>query len=245
MKLLRSTVVLAGLLTAGAALPACAGDTASLNVLGYSPDGKVFAFEEYGVLDGSGGAYSNIYFIDIETDSFLPGTPVKIQEQEEGTASIAKIRGMARAKVEALISQYKLADDPGVVVAYNPISEADSDPHKLRYYEFISSPPRSQTDTLELVENEFPPSSDCLNMIGEYTGFTLKLTEYQGQPFNVVVHQDKQVPKSRGCPNGYRIGAIVTGLDRGPQMAMIVVSTYGFEGNDQRWIAVPVDPEGR
>ena len=43
---------------------AAAGDTASLSVLGYSPDGKVFAFEEYGIFDGSGFPYSNIYFID-------------------------------------------------------------------------------------------------------------------------------------------------------------------------------------
>src|SRR5690606_36811639 len=42
--------------------PAFAGDTASLDVLGYSPDGKVFAFEEYGIADGSGFPYSNIYF---------------------------------------------------------------------------------------------------------------------------------------------------------------------------------------
>jgi predicted secreted protein len=34
--------------------PALAGDTAELNILGFSADGNVFAFEEYGVQDGSG-----------------------------------------------------------------------------------------------------------------------------------------------------------------------------------------------
>jgi predicted secreted protein len=227
------------------ATPALAGDTASLNVLGYSPDGKVFAFEEYGVLDGSGSAYSDIYFIDTESDKFLPGTPIRMQEKNEGGDSLANIRAQTHEKAEALISRYRLADDPGVMVAYNPISEASSDPFKVRYYEYISSPPRSQTDTLELKPKEFPPSADCLNMTGNYTGFTLTLTEYQGAPTNVVVHEDKQVPKSRGCPNGYRIGAVITSENRGPQIAMILVDTFGFEGNDQRWMAVPVNPDGK
>jgi len=225
--------------------PAFAGDTASLDVLGYSPDGKVFAFEEYGVLDGSGAAYSTIYFIDTQEDKFLPGTPIRAKEKDEGGDSIAKIRAQTHDKAEALINQYKLVDDPGVMVAYNPISEASSDPFKVRYYEYISSPPRSQTDTLELKLKEFPPSTDCLNMTGNYTGFTLTLTEYQGASTNVVVHEDKQVPKSRGCPNGYRIGAVITSENRGPQIAMILVDTFGFEGNDQRWLAVPVNPDGK
>jgi predicted secreted protein len=27
-------------------------------------------------------------------------------------------------------------------------------------------------------------------------------------------------------------------------MAMILVGSYGFEGNDRRWIAVPINPYG-
>jgi predicted secreted protein len=241
MKSLRSTVVLAGLLLAAAALPVCAGDTASLNVLGYSEDGKVFAFEEFGVLDGVGGAYSNIYFIDTEHDEYLPGTPIRENIEEE--SSLAKIRGMAHSKAEPLIAKYKLAENPGAMVAFNPISEVDSNPFKLRYYGFAASPPRSQTYTLELKEKEFPPSSDCLNMTGNYTGFTLVLTEAEGNPVNVVQHADLKVPKSRGCPNGYRIGAVISSdTNSAPQIAMIVVDTFGFEGNDQRWLAVSIDP---
>jgi hypothetical protein len=27
-------------------------------------------------------------------------------------------------------------------------------------------------------------------------------------------------------------------------MALILVDSFGFEGNDRRWIAVPVNPDG-
>jgi predicted secreted protein len=221
---------------------AYAGDTASLNVLGYSPDGKVFAFEEFGSFDGSGDAYSNIFFLDTEKDQFLPGTPIRVRT--EGEQSLAKIRGMSRAKAAPLIEKYQLDDNPGVILAYNPNSEVGSDPHKLRYREYLSSPPSGQTSTLVLTEKQFPPVNDCLNMTGNYTGFTLTLTEYGGNPFNKVLHKDEQIPKSRNCPNGYRLGAVISTEVNGPQIAMILVASFGFEGNDERWIAVPVKPYG-
>ena len=72
-----TSLLAAGLLLSGLTPTASAGDMASLDILGYSRDGSVFAFEEFGVFDGSGGAYSNIYFIDIKADRFLPGTPIR------------------------------------------------------------------------------------------------------------------------------------------------------------------------
>nr|WP_272210755.1 DUF2259 domain-containing protein [Marinicella sp. W31]MDC2876669.1 DUF2259 domain-containing protein [Marinicella sp. W31] len=40
---------------------ATAGDFATFTPLGFSDDGSVFAFEEFGVEDGSGFPYSNIF----------------------------------------------------------------------------------------------------------------------------------------------------------------------------------------
>jgi predicted secreted protein len=220
--------------------PAFAGDSAQLHVIGYSADGHIFAFEEYGVLDGSGGAYSNYFFVDTRTDSFLAGTPIRLGGGDDNS-SMASIREAARAKAAGLIQQYNLEDNPGYLLTYNPISEVESDPHRVRYYGFPSNPPRSQSYTMVLTEKPFPASKDCLNMTGSFTGFTLALTEALSAPANRVVYEDKQIPASRRCPNGYRIGAVVAGeTDNAPMVAMIQVSSFGFEGNDERWIAVPV-----
>jgi predicted secreted protein len=46
------------------AVPAAhAGDYAYRDILGFSSDGKSFAFEEYGVQDGSGFPYANIFVV--------------------------------------------------------------------------------------------------------------------------------------------------------------------------------------
>lgn len=90
-----------------------------------------------------------------------------------------------------------------------------------------------------------PASQACLNMTGTFSGFRLRLTENQGNAFDTILHDDKAVPKSRGCPNGYRIGAVVASeLGEVPHIAMIIVGSTGFEGNDRRWIAVPIRPYG-
>lgn len=216
---------------------------ASLNVLGYSRDGKVFAFEEFGIADGSGGAYSSIYFIDIAADTFLPGTPIRAVEHEEG--KLAAIRAQTRSKAAALVEKHGLADNPGIIVAYNPPSEIGSDPYKVRYYPYLSAQVSNYTYTLELEQREFPPSEFCLSLATGYAGFTLRLTENQGAAFDKVLHADSTIPKSRGCPNEYRIGAVVSSEVRDvPQIAMIMVGSFGFEGNDRRWIAVPILPYG-
>ena len=70
-----------------------AGDVAELEILGFSDDGSVFAFEEFGVLDGSGFPYSNRYYIDVDSDEFLPATPIRVRlEDENATGSVRRGR---------------------------------------------------------------------------------------------------------------------------------------------------------
>ena len=60
-----------------APIAAQAGDFADRALLGFSPDGRYFALEEYGIQDGSGYPYSNIFLIDTTTDEWVTGTPIE------------------------------------------------------------------------------------------------------------------------------------------------------------------------
>lgn len=192
--------------------------------------------------DGSGFAYSNYYFIDTVEDKYLPGTPIRVRVDEE--MSVKKIRQMAREKAAPLIDKYALDDSPGVILAYNPVSEYDSNPHVVRYFGNLSNPPRLGSYTLKLTEKEFPAPEECVNMIGVLTGFSLSFTEQDSQAVNKPLYADQSVPKSRNCPNSYRIGAIIGNSEIvAPQIAMVLVASYGFEGNDERWLAIPLNPD--
>ncbi len=66
-------------LAAAAALFVCgaqANDAAARRIIGFSPDGRYFAFEQYGTLDWERirFGYSEIAILDTQTDQFVGGT---------------------------------------------------------------------------------------------------------------------------------------------------------------------------
>ncbi|WEX75895.1 DUF2259 domain-containing protein [Sinorhizobium numidicum] len=239
-------VAIAGLLlatTAIAAPEAVAGDYAALQPIGFSIDGNVFAFEEYGVQDGSGFPYSTIYVLDTRTDTFLPGAPVRAVVEEDGSA-LHKARHEARRRAAPLIDAYRLADTPGTLAAYNPVTEASAAPHTLNYDSFPADAPFRKPYALKLEEKIFEPEGICKDFLKEVKGFRLVMTEKAGGPASDVLQDDARLPESRRCPTGYRLGGVVTRInDDGSEvhMVMILVKSLGFEGTtDGRWIAVPV-----
>ena len=82
---------------------ASAGDFAELNILGFSADGAVFAFEQYGVQDGSGFPYAERFYIDTGDDSFVSGTPIRVRIDDEN-ASVDDARAQARTAGQAIIA---------------------------------------------------------------------------------------------------------------------------------------------
>ena len=226
-----------------AAPVAAAGDYAAFQPIGFSSDGNVFAFEEYGVQDGSGFPYSTIYVLDTRTDSFLPGAPVRAVVQEEG-ADLRKVRRETRRGAAPLIDAYRLLGTPGILAAYNPVTEAGAAPHALTYDSFPADVPFRKTYSLTLEEKAFEPEGTCKDFLKQVKGFRLTMTAKAGKPASDLLQDDQRIPESRRCPTGYRIGGVVTHVnDDGSEVhvVMILVKSLGFEGTtDGRWIAVPV-----
>ncbi|MDK1489496.1 DUF2259 domain-containing protein [Sinorhizobium sp. 7-81] len=220
-----------------------AGDYAALQPIGFSSDGNVFAFEEYGVQDGSGFPYSTIYVLDTRNDTFLPGAPVRAVIEKDGGA-LHEARREAHHRAAPLIDAYRLADAPGIFAAYNPVTEGSSAAHTLNYDAFPADEPFRKTYTLKLEEKSFEPQGVCSSFLKEVKGFRLTMTEKAGKPATDVLQEDARIPESRRCPTGYRIGGVVTRVnDDGSEVhvVMVLVKSLGFEGStDGRWIALPV-----
>ena len=223
---------------------ATAGDIAQFQSLGFSADGRIYAFEEYGIQDGSGFPYSNLYFIDTQTDRFLPETPVKTRLDDE-QVPLSKVRRQSLRAAQGLIDTYDFSSNPGALAAFNPLTELGPGATEIRYLAFPAAPPVGKPYTLRLEELPLPVPANCREVIDKAAGFQLRMTENDGQPAADVVHADDAIPASRGCAIGYRLGGVVTFAPRqgsAVHMALVHVLSYGFEGNDGRWIAVPVHP---
>ena len=201
----------------------------------------MFAFEEYGVQDGSGFPYASRYYIDTARDEFLDGTPVRVRLDEE-SASVEAAREQARAESEKIVPQAELAANRGFTAGLNPVTEASADPYRMVVNPRPVFPP---IDTpLEFRLEEIPlgnvPGMEICNSQGEINGFRLLRIEAAEGGRTALLHEDRTIPKSRGCPNGYRIGGVQSFTAGGlsTYAVLIAVRQYGFEGPDYRWIAV-------
>lgn len=228
--------------------PALCADVAQVSVLGFSPDAKVFAFEEYGIQDGSGFPYSTVYFIDTEKDAYLPGTPYRIivddGEAEDDLLPVSVARKRSAKAAHDLLEKYKIADDPGILGAFNPTSEIGAPEYELSYYTVQMDNPFSGAYTLKLDPVSFPSPENCGGLSDHYSGFQLSFTQIEGKATNLKVYADDHVPQSRGCVGGYRLaGVALSESHKNPHIALVELRTFGFEGFDLRWIAVPVRAE--
>ncbi|GAB4349249.1 MAG: DUF2259 domain-containing protein [Oricola sp.] len=223
-----------------AALPAAAGDMATLNILGFSADAATFAFEEYGVQDGSGFPYANRFYVDTASDSFLPGSPVRARIDDE-TASVEDARAEARARGESIVPDAELAAHPGFAAGFNPPTELSADPFRIVVNPRPVVPPVDAPLEFRLEEIRFPAAGACAGVTATSVGFRLVSVGARAGGVTRVLHEDTSVPASRGCPTGYRIGGVQTYFPvRGASAiaVLIAVESFGFEGPDHRWLAV-------
>jgi predicted secreted protein len=229
-----------GLLMQLATIPAVrAGDAAALEILGFSEDGGVFAFEEYGVQDGSGFPYSNRYYIDTKTDKFLPGTPIRVRLDDEA-ATLEAARKQARDGGEKIIGQDELAANRGFTAGLNPVTELSADPFRMIVNPRPVFPAIDPPVEFRLEEVPLEGSEVCMSQ-AEINGFRLLRIDARDGGQTRLLHEDKSIPQSRGCPFGYGIGGVQTLSSLNGLIAyavLIAVRQYGFEGPDHRWIAV-------
>src|SRR5688572_14787104 len=113
------------------ATPTVAGDRALIDYLGFSNDGRYFAFEEFGVQDGSGFPYANIYIVDLPADAWVSGSPYRARiEDESGDVGDARDRVLEQAEDKL--------DELGIAVAAHAIAvngdgEEIGDGHSLTF----------------------------------------------------------------------------------------------------------------
>ncbi len=220
-------------------IPARAAEFSEFRPIGFSADGAVFAFEEFGVQDGSGFPFASRFFIDTATDTFLPGSTVDIIIRDE-EKSVADARAAAAEQSSDLEEKYNFLANPGVIAAFNPLSELDSDAHQLRYLPLSVVPEFFRPYTARLTEKTLPSSAPCDAMTETKLGFKLEITEVEGKPASILLHEDTSLPKSRHCPTTYRLGGVVTHYADGvwTHAFMVLHQSFGFEGEHGRWMAV-------
>lgn len=220
--------------------PVVAGDFANREIIGFSKDGTLFAFEQYGVQDGSGFPYSEIYVIDTRTDNWVEGSPFRSFIRSED-AKLATVRADVRQQAESALESIT---DPGIIAASNRADERVSDPYTISVVPrtFYLSGGNSHIEfTVETIP--FAANEQCKGVLDNDKLMGFKLTRSDSNAANnlVVMHEDKSVPASRHCPLDYKPADVIFHYSEGGKYTIAVLvqmETFGFEGRDGRYLAV-------
>lgn len=229
------------------ATPALAADGAAFNAIGYSPDSRYFAFEQYGVQDGSGFPYWDVFVIDLKANEWVKGSPYRAMLESE-TAKPSAARDQARAAADPVLKELAITE-PAELLAANPATEPVAERERLafdRFYQSLgarSSEPSQLGVRFELsVEKlKLPRQARCPEGDGDSYGVKVSLTDTQTKTSRVI-YEDKAIPESRNCPLAYDVAAVVaqSGMPVTDRLvALIGVYARGFEGANHRFIAVP------
>ena len=225
--------------------PALAGDRAELNVLGYSEDARYFGFEEFGTFDGSGGHYSHIYVVDLKDDSWVKGTPFSTEtfdDAEDNPLPLSAVRTKTAALAAPLLKQLKI-DAPAttLVLLGDGVPDADGKTMSTAFPSCCGPNNTDESGNLTLTLSTFPSkmTGDC--QVDTAFGFALEAKYADGT--SAELHKDGDtLPKSRSCPQDYRLYSIIAPFEQfGPRVALISSYPFDFEGTSRRYLAVPVD----
>ncbi len=220
------------------ASPALAGDSARLNALGFSPDGAIFAFEQFGVQDGSGFPYSEVFAVDMKQDAWLPGTPIRVRLDSE-TATVTAARAQALGMAQPLLHQARIGGNMEVL-AHDPETEVTPARTRMSFDLTPWDGARGGIYDVQLEDITFPGRANCPSEDGKLHGFRLTLSESDSGRV-LAAHADSAVPGSRGCPLGYELEMVARPEGSGDRyVAVVAVKSLGFEGPDRRFLAVPL-----
>jgi predicted secreted protein len=254
------TAILLALVLVATAPVARAGDGAAVNVLGFSADGRYFAFEQYGK-DGSGTPYSSVSAVEIAGDRPVKGTPVSaIMEadnpgpsnespgKEPHDKQLADIRARAAADAAALLQQLGIASAGQMVAAVR-----DSHARRLLPPDEVKNAMKAAVGTVTLPADRF--GSDTRLVLREFdialprcngvvsgehpTGLALTV-ERKGRP-TIHLRRDQTIPPSRRCPERYGIAeAHALHLADGATALAVVIQYFypASEGPDRRFLVV-------
>ncbi len=226
---------------------AFAGDFATRSILGFSPDGRFFAFEQYGIQDGSGFPYADLIILDTRRNSWVKGAPFRTLLFDEN-ATMKQARMRSKDKAAALLQQMNISPR-GTSLLSNPATELTS-PHlalfRTRAKDNIPNlrPYQIALKTKSLLDKK------CSLADNRSEGLTLSLTRMDSKKNTVFLareHKKIHLRRLRGCASDYKIADVLLfdpmetdglHMEQAVLVVLIHVIQQGLEGNDRRFLAL-------
>lgn len=216
---------------------AMAGQSSHTRPIGFSKDGKYFAFIEYTMQDGSGFTDASVKFLNIAKNDYAEKAVV-VEDRNE-MANLIKTREKALVKAQPILTKLGIVKNNFDFLVSRLITDMDvtksNDLQKkatFSTYHTLMSPSSYEVSLdLKLGKHEL-----CYDEV-EAKMLKVSLKKENGKA--VVLQEDKELPKSRGCAYDYSIQDIIVKEDsRTEVVVLITVMQKDMEGPSSKVIAI-------
>lgn len=257
MRAVRAVLALAVLALAVPALAAGAAqadDGSAVRAIGFSADGRYFAYEQYGVRGGDRQLYAEIVGVDVRDDrpeeapiveTWLPEPDGRMRKGEAPT--LAQVRDRAALKAGPTLRRLGIAV-PGLAVG----EVAESRSGEMLATAHVGAAREAAAGGMPLTLPSGPAARLVLRQIpidarrcagrgaeDKPQGLVLTL-EREGRTPHTLNH-DRNIPVARGCPDRYGLAAAYMAPRADGSTALAVLIQYFFpaaEGPGRRFFAV-------
>ena len=212
-------------LGAGAAL---SQDSAEVKALGFSPDGRYFAFEQHGT--DKAGRFSMTLAWNVADNRQMKGGTISFIDDDK-----AKLKKTETA-TKRMIRRLKIAARDYLTVSLRGI---DVEPFEEASQKSLALPGGWFGPETWLVLQQFKIALRCPSATTSPVGFSLSLERKSAPP--IQLSHDVDIPSTRGCPTNYRVvEAHVRKLKDGTAALAVIVQNFapGFDAKNRNFIAV-------
>lgn len=238
------------------ASPVLAGQYTHEQIIGFSQDGRYFAFKTFGLQRGSGLPYATVYVVDLQQNAWVQGSPFRAGRDETDMAAVEAapyaalddVRRQARDAAAPMLRDLAIIR-PATYLFAAGIGQAHAPDAVTQIV--IPNPddptaPPVDTFGLGLAEITVPAGVEYCAHPDALRGYRLEYVAPDGT--RQVLHEDQRIPASRGCAQAYRLDAVISAgypQVETPLVALISVWRQGFEGLQRHVIATPVPALGQ
>ncbi|HHB82355.1 MAG TPA: DUF2259 domain-containing protein [Devosia sp.] len=234
-------------------VPATGAQNTQFNPIGYSEQGRYFAYEEFGTDADNRVAYAKIYLVDLVEITQVVGTPIFV-EGDLTEQTLAQVRQNAAAQAGTVLQSLEIIKPATIVAMFGDghyledkssltfgvpaleISKGDAQRKPLGKYQ------------LSLKSFETATATNCIDFTqSPPMGFSLAIENFGASR---EIYVDKALPRSRQCPLAYEISAVVMpfgATDISQSVGIISVMAQGPTGLSRQFLAIPLafDHRGR
>lgn len=223
-----------------ASASAQAGDASLTRSLGFSADGKYYAFAQFGTQDGSGFAWAEVAVIDVSKNAYAASRTVLIREENSSEEA-----ALASAVKQVQLPRFGIVAGKNLGRTLLQRLPTDRSTYTSNQFTFdywaeggASSPtPRYDVAIESSATEDKTDGKYCTDVFGMAPQL-LKLSVLGGAA-PVVLQNDESLPKRRLCAGNYALRSVTSYKNK-----LVIGVSYeepGFEGPNVRNMIVTGD----